>query len=201
MARPGAFEANISTGSYHNPGPMKVTGLRYRFKQPPDAFGADIAILLSPWPSAPELSSLYPSFLYLSHLSLPYPRRGDAAPTPAAKAAVWTRTRGLSLGSSCRRRAPRRASSRSSRLRRRGAGASAWGPWRSTTASVSSLGPRRRRGSSRSPSSVPFKKKVNILGSRPSASQRNRGHPTTPGSHWMPSKGPHQAEPRRGAGA
>ena len=151
MARPGAFEANISTGSYHNPGPMNVTGLRYRFKQPPDAFGADIAILLSSWPSAPELSSLYPSFLYLSHLSLPYPRRGDAAPTPAAKAAVWTRTRGLSLGNSCRRRVPRRASSRSSRLRRRGAGGF-------------SLGPRRRRGSSRPSETVAIQQRQAATG-------------------------------------
>ena len=35
MARPGAFGADIGTGSYHNSGPMKVTGLRYQFKQPP----------------------------------------------------------------------------------------------------------------------------------------------------------------------
>ncbi|XP_039824333.1 uncharacterized protein LOC120686218 isoform X2 [Panicum virgatum] len=166
MARPGAFEANIDTGSYHNTGPMKVIGLRYRFKQPPGAFGAVIAILLSPWPSAPELSSLCPSFLYLSHLSLPYPRRGDAAPAPAAKAAARarTRTRGLSLGSSCRRRAPRRASSRSSRLRRRGAGASAWGLWRSTTASASSLGPRRRRGSSRPSETVAIQQRQAATG-------------------------------------
>ncbi|XP_039827890.1 uncharacterized protein LOC120689613 isoform X3 [Panicum virgatum] len=170
MARPGAFEANIGTGSYHHPGPMKVTGLRYRFKQPPGVFEADIAILLSPWPSAPELSSLYPSFLYLSHLSLPYPRRGDAAPAPAVKAAARTRTRGLSmgsscsLGSSCRRRAPCRVSSRSSRLRRRGEGASAWGPWRSTTASASSLGPRRRRGSSRPSETVAIQQRQAATG-------------------------------------
>ena len=68
MARPGDFRADIGTGSYHNPGPIKVTGLRYRFKQPPGTED-QLAILLSRWPSAPDLSSLYPSFLSLSSLS------------------------------------------------------------------------------------------------------------------------------------
>ncbi|KAG2540181.1 hypothetical protein PVAP13_9NG521814 [Panicum virgatum] len=69
-----------------------------------------------------------------------------------------------SLGSSCRRRAPCRVSSRSSRLRRRGEGASAWGPWRSTTASASSLGPRRRRGSSRPSETVAIQQRQAATG-------------------------------------
>ena len=68
MTRPGAFGADIGTELYHNPGPMKVTGLRYRFKQPPGT-QEQLTILLSRWLSAPDLSSLYHSFLYLSSLS------------------------------------------------------------------------------------------------------------------------------------